>query len=82
MLLIIGGFVAIALFMRVPETIEKFKDTSKIEAENPNAYLIGIVIAGVILLTIAIVAIYYGVQMFTRANKEVKNLPKEKAVKK
>jgi hypothetical protein len=81
LLLGIGGFIAISLFIKIPSTIEKFKDTSKIEAEDPEGYLIGIVIGGVLLLIIAMTAIYFGFQMLKKAYAE-DQIPEKEKVKK
>lgn len=70
LLMIIGGYIAISLFVQIPSTIEKFKDTSKIEAENPQSYIIGVIIAGVLLLVISMSAIYFGFQTLKKANRE------------
>ncbi|WP_298516601.1 hypothetical protein [uncultured Kordia sp.] len=70
LLLIIGGFITIALFSKIPSTIEKLKDTSKIEAEDPNSYIIGVIIAGVLLLIIAMAALYFGFQMLKRVKQK------------
>lgn len=81
-LVLIGGFIAITLFTYIPSTIEKFKDTSKIETENPEAYIIGVVIGGVLLLIIAMTSLYFGFQMLKRANVAAKIPEKEKISKK
>lgn len=82
LLLGVGGFIAISLFVKIPSTIEKFKDTSKIEAEDPDSYLIGIVIGGVLLLVIGMTAIYFGFQMLKKSYAEVKIPQKEEIIKK
>ncbi|MGH1384593.1 hypothetical protein [Kordia sp.] len=82
LLLAVGGFIAISLFEQIPPTIEKFKDTSKIEAKDPDNYLLGIVIAGVLLLIISMTAIYFGFQMLKKAYAEVKIPQKDETIKK
>ena len=73
LLLAIGGYFAISLFLKIPSTIEKLKDTSKIEAENPDSYLVGIVIGGVLILIVSMMAIYAGFKILKKANVEKKN---------
>jgi len=80
LLLIIGAYIAVTLFIKVPSTIEKLKDTSKIEAEDPNGYLLGIVIGGVLLLIIGMMAIYFGVQLIKKAKIEAAQAKANKVV--
>ncbi|MCH2193227.1 hypothetical protein [Kordia sp.] len=80
LLLIIGAYIAVTLFIKVPSTIEKLKDTSKIEAEDPNGYLLGIFIGGVLLLIIGMMAIYFGVQLIKKAKIEAAQAKANKVV--
>ncbi|AXG71667.1 hypothetical protein KORDIASMS9_03924 [Kordia sp. SMS9] len=81
-LLSIGGFIAITLFTQIPSTIEKLKDTSKIEAEEPQSFIIGVVIAGILLLIIAMTSLYFGFQMLKRASADSKVRKKEETSQK
>ena len=81
-LLSIGGYMLISLIMEFFGALDEVTEAAKLRAENPEQFEVGVVLGRIMLVLIALLAIFMGYKLLKSANEETNTAvekPKESA---
>jgi hypothetical protein len=69
-LLVIGGFIGLSLVIQLPQAIEDLTDKSKIEASDPDSFIVGVIIGGFIVCVITFSMLWFGFKLIQKPDTE------------
>jgi len=69
-LLGLGGFIGISLIIQLPEAIDDLTAKANTEATDPEGYIVGVIIGGIIFCVIIFSMLWFGLKLIKKAKSE------------